>query len=180
MNNLLFWKHYNLTCVMRKYRIKHKPSGYYVKPCTYGHWDNLTTKENAKIYETERAFSIVVGGLYYKGREVEGLAYQGLSVEEDGTPSIYVKSRDEFVKEYIDPIDYKSVPHFFIARDKSGILYCYTELPEKNEEAGEYSCGVCTSIPIEDCDMFKNITWETGPQILVFGEVIKQEEDVIK
>ena len=77
----------------------------------------------------------------------------------------------EFEKEYVT-CDCESLPHIFVARDKNGDLYCFPDKPEKDETLGQYKgCGFF--IPLIDNEIFKGITWETGPKILILKDVIE-------
>lgn len=144
-----------------KYRIKHKPSGLYVKPIDVHSDANLVTKEWARIYDSEKIYSTVVGKMYYKG---------GLRVEGEER-IIYIDDRDEFEKEYVSS---KTDPHIFVARDKSGGLFCFPDKPIKDEESGQYKCSEYgLFIPIQDNKIFRSITWETGPKILLLKDVIE-------
>lgn len=161
-----------------KYRIKHKPSGLYVKPIDARSYANLTTKERAKIYDNEKIYSTVVGKMYNRGtKKDDGSWYSGLYAEgglyADGKKDrVYIKNKNEFVKEYITSAFYESLPHIFVARDKNGELYCFPEKPEKDENLGQYKgCGFF--IPLRDNEIFKEITWETGPKILLLKDVVE-------
>ena len=160
---------------MSEYRIKHKPTGLYLKPIDGSSYTNLTTKEFGKIYSNEKAFNYVVGQMYNKGTKKDDCYYgtdwySGLYAE-GKKDKVYIKNKNEFEKEYVT-CDCESLPHIFVARDKNGDLYCFPDKPEKDETLGQYKgCGFF--IPLIDNEIFKGITWETGPKILILKDVIE-------
>lgn len=154
------------------YRIKHKPTGLYVKPITSNSYVNLTTKDKAKIYDNPKAFNNVVGRLYWRGRKPETGDdwYYGL-YQEGKKDKIYIETKNEFEIEYIDS-KASPDPRLYIARDKSGVLFGFTEEPEKDEENGEWLCSGFF-MPLMDNDLYKNVTWESGPSLILINNVIK-------
>ena len=158
-----------------EYIIKHKPTGLYVKPITSNSYVNLTTKDKAKVYDNLKTFNNVVGKLYSKGRKPESTItgsewYYGL-YQEGSTEKIYIKNKEEFEIEYLNPKS-STGPRLYIARDKSGVLFGFTEEPEKDEETGSWLCSGFF-MPMMDDDLYKNVTWESGPSLILINNVIK-------
>ena len=158
-----------------KFRIKHKPTGLYVKPITSNSYVNLTTKDNAKVYDNLKAFNNVVGRLYSKGKKLDLTItsddwYYGL-YKEGSTEKIYIEDKKEFEIEYLDPKN-NTEPQLYIARDKSGVLFGFTEEPEKDEETGGWLCSGFF-MPLIDNDLYKDVTWESGPNLILINNVIK-------
>ena len=62
--------------------------------------------------------------------------------------------------------------HFYVARDKNGLLYLYIGKPERAYSCFIISCGVCVSRIENECDFkkfglkaddFKDLKWEDEP-----------------
>ena len=57
----------------------------------------------------------------------------------------------------------------YIARDKSGLLFCYKDKPIKLDKIGIFSQGNNNNPMIGiNNDDFKDITWENSPQMVKF------------
>ena len=57
----------------------------------------------------------------------------------------------------------------FVARDKSGLLFCYKDKPIKLEKIGIFSQGDSNNYMIGiNKDDFKEVTWENSPQMVKF------------